>query len=386
MRNIIIVGSRGYRYNYGGWETFVTEFINNYKDKNTKFYIPYLTFEKNKDKNIDIINNICNIDLYVKNSGFTTMFNFTIKSMNYIINYIKENKLENVFLIILGCKIGPLMPSYYKKLHELNVKIIMNPDGLEWKRDKWNKVIKKCFKISEKYHVKYADQIVCDSKEIKKYIDKTYNVSNKTNFIAYGAYLDYKIDDNLGSNFLKDNDLKKDNYYLYVGRFVPENNIELIIKEFINSKTNKDLVLVTNYTNNSFYQHLLESTNFNKYSNIKLIGAVYNKEVLRYLRVNAYGYIHGHSAGGTNPSLLEALCTTKLNILYDVPYNREVGEDACLYFNNKNSSLARIINKCDKMSKKEINNYSKKAKERIEKKYTWNIVVDKYNKLFDKLK
>lgn len=386
MRNIIIVGSRGYRYNYGGWETFVTEFINNYKDKNTKFYIPYLTFEKNKDKNIDIINNICNIDLYVKNSGFTTMFNFTIKSMNYIINYIKENKLENVFLIILGCKIGPLMPSYYKKLHELNVKIIMNPDGLEWKRDKWNKVIKKCFKISEKYHVKYADQIVCDSKEIKKYIDKTYNVANKTNFIAYGAYLDYKIDDNLGSNFLKDNGLKKDNYYLYVGRFVPENNIELIIKEFINSKTNKDLVLVTNYTNNSFYQHLLESTNFNKYSNIKLIGAVYNKEVLRYLRVNAYGYIHGHSAGGTNPSLLEALCTTKLNILYDVPYNREVGEDACLYFNNKNSFLARIINKCDKMSKKEINNYSKKAKERIEKEYTWNIVVDKYNKLFDKLK
>ncbi len=386
MRNIIIIGSRGYRYNYGGWETFVTEFINNYKDSNTKFYIPYLTFDKNKDKSIDINNNIYSINLYVKNSGFTTMFNFTIKSMNYMINYIKDNKLDNTIMIILGCKIGPLMPKYYKKLHELNCKIIMNPDGLEWKRDKWNKLIKKCFKISEEYHVKYADQVVCDSKEIKKYIDKTYNISDKTNFIAYGAYIDSKVDDKLGNNFFKANGLKKDNYYLYVGRFVPENNIELILKEFINSKTKKDLVLVTNYTHDKYYEHLLESTNFNKYLNIKLVGPIYNQEVLRYLRINAYGYIHGHSAGGTNPSLLEALCTTKLNILYDVPYNREVGEDACLYFNNKNSSLARIINKCDKMSKKDINNYSKKAKERIEKEYTWDIVVDKYKKLFNKLK
>ena len=172
MKNVIIIGSRGYRYNYGGWETFVTELVNNSVDKDIRYFIPYLTDNKINDKKVTHTNNLEQVDLYVKKKGFVTMFNFTIKSMEYYIKYLTEHNLKNVVMLILGCKIGPLMPRYYKKLNKLGVKVVMNPDGLEWKRDKWNKIIKKCFKISEKYHVKYADHVVCDSNAIKDYSTK----------------------------------------------------------------------------------------------------------------------------------------------------------------------------------------------------------------------
>ena len=386
MKNIIIIGSRGYRYNYGGWETFVTELVNNSVDKDLRFFIPYLTHNKANDKKVTHVNNLEQVELYNKDEGFVTMFSFTIKSMNYYIKYLKEHNLKNVVMLILGCKIGPLMPKYSKDLHKLGVKIVMNPDGLEWKRDKWALWIKKCFKISEKYHVKYADHVVCDSASIKDYMDKEYNVSNKTSFIAYGTYLNDEIKDkNKCKKFFKDNKIKENDYYLYVGRFVPENNIETIISEYMMSETKKKLYIVTNYEKNSFYNHLKVSTDFESDDRIVFLGPIYDKELLSYLRTNAYGYIHGHSAGGTNPSLLEALAHTKINILFDVSYNKEVGGSSCFYFSKVKASLSRMINICDKLDKKEIKKYGDECINRIKDYYTWPLIVEKYDKVFEDL-
>ena len=386
MKNIIIIGSRGYRYNYGGWETFVTELINNSQDKDMRYFIPYLTHDKNTKNKITHTNNIEEVNLYVPNTGFTTMFNFTIKSIEYYIKYLKNHRLDNVVMLILGCKIGPLMPKYTRQLHKLGVKIVLNPDGIEWKRDKWAWWIKKCFKISESFHVKYADHVVCDSNAIKEYIDDEYKVSNKTSFIAYGTYLDNKVSDEARcKKFFKEHNIKNNNYYLYVGRFVPENNIETIISEFMASNSNKKLVLVTNYEENDFYYQLRRNTKFEDDDRVLLLGPVYDKELLTYLRMNAYGYIHGHSAGGTNPSLLEALAYTKLNILFDVSYNKEVGKTSCYYFSKVKSSLAKQINECDKLTKKEIDKLGSSCLDIIKKNYTWPIIVNKYNDLFDNL-
>ena len=277
---------------------------------------------------------------------------------------------------------GPFMKNYYKKLKRLGAKVIMNPDGLEWKREKWSWWIKQCFKISESYHVKYTDKIVCDSKAIKKYIDDKYNANNKTTFIAYGAYLDDSIKDlKKCKSFFKDNNLKENNYYLVVGRFVPENNLELIIKEYQKTKTNKPLVIITNYSEDRFYKHLVNTTNFINDNRIKLVGSVYDKDIIKYLRINAFAYIHGHKAGGTNPSLLESLALTKLNIVFDVSYNKEVGEDSCFYFDYENS-LSDVINTCDNLTTKEIEKYSKKCKNRIKENYTWDLIVKEYQKIF----
>lgn len=386
MKNIIIIGSRGYEKNYGGWETFVTNLINNYNDKDTKFYVPELNHNR-KNNETEIRNGVMCPQIYTPKLSFVTMFIFTIKAVLYFKKYIKKEKLENVVIYVLGSKVGPLFSFIEKSFKKMNVKIAFNPDGLEWQREKWAWWIKQCFKISERTMIKHSDYIVCDSKNIENYVKTKYEKYGKpTTFIAYGAYLnDIKDVNKETKEFMDKYDIKVHEYYLVVGRFVPENNYELIIKEFMASNTTKDLVIICNLAKNKFYKKLLKKTHFDKDKRIKFVGAVYDKEILTRIRKNASAYIHGHSAGGTNPSLLEALSLTDVNILYNACYNEEVGEEAALYFSKEEGSLKDIISKVDKLKTKEINEYGEKAKSRIEKEYTWDIVVKKYKKLFDKL-
>ena len=115
MKNIIIIGSRGYKFNYGGWETFVTNLVLNTKDKDVQYYIPNLTHEKSEDRKIKKIDGVISPSLYVPNQGFVTMFTFTIKAIRYFLKYIREKKLDNTVMIVLGCKVGPLFPFWKRK-------------------------------------------------------------------------------------------------------------------------------------------------------------------------------------------------------------------------------------------------------------------------------
>ena len=150
------------------------------------------------------------------------------------------------------------------------------------------------------------------------------------------------------------------------------------------SKTGKDFVLITNVEKNKFYENLKEKTNFDKDERIKFVGTVYDQELLKQIRENAYGYIHGHEVGGTNPSLLEALATTKLNLLLDVGFNKEVGKDGALYWNKEDMNLANLIDRLDKISESEIQEYSNRAKKRINEDYSWDKIVEKYEDVFMK--
>lgn len=385
-KNIIIIGARGYEKEYGGWETFVTNLINNYNDKNTTFYVPELNHNK-KNSGTEIRNGVICPQIYTPRQGFVTMFTFTFKAVLYFKKFIKKEKLENVVMYVVGCKVGPLFTLIHKKLNKMGVKIVINPDGLEWKRDKWAWWIKQCFKISERTMIKASDYVVCDSKNIEKYVQEKYKkYGTPTTFIAYGSYInDVKDIDKKTKVYMEKHGIKLHEYYLIVGRFVPENNYELIIKEFMKTDTKKDLVIVCNVEENKFYKKLLKTTEFNKDKRIKFVGSVYDQDVLRRLRKNASAYIHGHSAGGTNPSLLEALSITDVNILYNACYNEEVGEDSCLYFSNEENSLVNVIDKVEKFKSKDRNYYGEKARKRIEDEYTWDIVVKKYKKFFDKV-
>lgn len=386
-KNIIIIGSRGYKYHYGGWETFVTNLIKNHNQKEYQFYIPNLTNDKAKDKKIEKIDGVICPYIYVKNQGFVTMFTFTIKATNYFLKYIKENHLQNAIILMLGCKVGPLFPIWKRKLKKYQTKIIINPDGLEWKREKWAWWIKKCFKISERFCIKYSDYCVCDSKSIESYIKEEYpKYKTPTKFIAFGAYENREPKQTkLGKELFKKYNLKEKEYYLIVGRFIPENNYEIMLKEFQKTKTKKDLVIICNVEENKFYEKLKEETNFQKDSRIKFIGTVYEEETLLYFRKNAYAYLHGHSVGGTNPSLLEALSITDINILFDVCYNKEVGEESCFYFTKEENNLKNVMEKVERLSKKEMENYGALAKKRIHEDYTWDIVVNRYNEVFEKI-
>ena len=188
-KNIFIVGSRGYQFPYGGWETFVTNLINNTEEKDVQYYVTNLVQDKKEKKKILCYENVECHTVYVPHQAFVTMFTFTILSINHFIYFIKKNKLKNTVLLVLGCKVGPLFVFWKPILHRLGVKVIINPDGLEWKREKWAWWIKKCFKISERYSIKYSDYCVCDSKSILEYVNNKYQkYQTPSTFIAYGAY------------------------------------------------------------------------------------------------------------------------------------------------------------------------------------------------------
>lgn len=378
-KNIFILGARGYKANYGGWETFVTNLVDNYKEKNTTIYVSKLTDNPEQDQQLEKINkNLYLIPIYIKTKKSPKMFFYTMKAYQYTLKYIKTQKLSNPYIYVLGLKLGPLLQfkKHYRKKH--NIKILVNPDGLEHRRSKWNKIIQYCFLLSEWSMINNCDQVVCDALGIQEYITKKYKKA-QTTYIAYGAKKEDLSDQN-EEQVLKEYHLKKDNYCLMVGRCVPENNYELVIKEFMNSTIQKDLVIITNLSTSTYYQELLEKTNFSNDPRIHFINGVYDQKKLAIIRKNAYLYIHGHSVGGTNPSLIEALSLTDLNILYDVCFNHDIGTNTCLYFQEE-CSLTKLLNN-QKLLEQKKQELAPLAKKLVKDNYTWEKIVSKYQKIF----
>ncbi len=380
-KNIFIIGSKGIPANYGGFETFVDKLTKNKNTNNIKYHVSCLA---NNQEEFEYNNARC-FNVKVPNIGPAKAVYYDVKALQMCIKYIKKNNIKNAIIYVLACRIGPFIGHYKKIIKKNNIKLFVNPDGHEWKRAKWNCIIKKYWKISEKYMVKHADLLICDSLNIEKYIKDDYKKYNpKTTFIAYGADVPKKME--ISEKFKQWYETKKINkngYYLIVGRFVPENNYETMIKEFMNSKIDKDLVIITNFEKNRFYEELKIKTKFENDSRIKFVGTVYDQELLTIIRQNAFGYIHGHEVGGTNPSLLEALATTKLNLLLDIGFNNEVGRDGALYWNKKEGNLAGLLNSNESLTNKEIENLNKKSTDIINKEYTWNYIVEAYERVFD---
>lgn len=382
MKNVFIVGCKGLPAQYGGFETFVDNLTKRKVNKEIFYHVACIN-----DHFEDFTYNDAHcFKMEVKKTGASRAMWADVVALKYIIEYVKKNDIKDFIVLILASRIGLFYKKYVKIIHSLGGQLILNPDGHEWQRSKWNKLIKMYWRYSEKRMVKYSDLIVCDSLNIKEYIDKKYSHYKKqTTYIAYGADLnDVNSQDAIEfvSHFNKNNQIIPNNYYLVVGRFVPENNYETIIKEFINTNTKKDLVLITSYENTKFYYELNNKFNLEKDKRIKFVGTVYNPECLKLIRKNAYGYIHGHSVGGTNPSLIEALAATKLNLLYNCVFNKEVGKDAALYWDLKTDSLKNIIEQADKLGEEEINKYDLASKEVVENNYKWDYIVNAYEKLF----
>ena len=382
MKNIFIIGSKGIPAKYGGFETFVEKLTEYKKSEDIMYHVSCLS--NNNDE--FIYNNARCFNINTPNIGPAKAMYYDVIALKKSLYYIKTNKLNDVVIYILACRIGPFL-SYYKKIAEnLGVKIYVNPDGHEWKRAKWNWITRKYWKLSEKLMVKNSDLLICDSVNIESYIKKDYSIYNpKTKYIAYGADEIKSVTKetiNKLNDWYKEKGISKKSYYLVVGRFVPENNYELMIKEFLMSDSTKSFVLISNVENNKFYSELKKTTRFENDNRIKFVGTVYDSELLQEIRRNAYGYFHGHEVGGTNPSLLEALSTTDLNILLDVNFNREVGRDGAVYFTKEKGSLSKLINKIDKIEEKSIYSLSNKAKKVIESNYTWEKIVSDYEKLF----
>lgn len=378
--HVFIVGSKGIPAQYGGFETFV-ENLTARKQSNEIMY--HVSCMDNDEKHFEYNGADCfNVKLPL--NGAPGRILHVSRVLSFVEKWKRENKEEKVIVYILGCRIGPLLIPHAKRLHKLGIKIFVNPDGLEWKRDKWSKPEKIFLKYCEKCLVLNADMAICDSKNIEKYILETYpTMKNKTTYIAYGADVSKSncTEESLEKWYTK-YDLKKNNYYLIVGRFVPENNYETIISEFMKSDTEKSLVIISNVEKNKFYAQLKETTNFESDGRIKFVGTVYDRELLKKIREEAFAYIHGHEVGGTNPSLLEALASTKLNLLLNVGFNREVAGESSFYWDKCDRSLVQLIDRVEAMSDEEIDILGARAKKRIRSAFAWQKIVELNEKVF----
>lgn len=253
-------------------------------------------------------------------------------------------------------------------------------------RVKWRPTIRKYWKISEQMMVKWSDLVICDSVMIEKYIHDCYDGKGirgrnpKTTFIAYGAETrksKLADDDKKLVSWYESKELKPYEYYLVVGRFIPENNYETMIREYMKSHSTKNFAIITN-VNDKFLDELEAKLYFKSDKRIKFVGTVYDQELLMKIRENAYGYFHGHEVGGTNPSLLEALGTTELNLLLDVGFNKEVAGDAALYWTKEDGNLAGLVDRADGMESEKRVEYGRMAKQRIKDAYSWQYICDKY--------
>ena len=386
MQNIFIVGSKGIPGAYGGYETFVDKLTEYHQDNIEIKY--HVACKSNNNTEFEYHNARC-FNVKVPNIGAAQAIYYDVKALKYCCKYIKKNNIKNPIEYILACRIGPFMSYFTRKIHKLGGIVYINPDGHEWKRAKWSAPIRKYWKVSEKMMVKHCDMLICDSKNIENYIKTEYcQYKPKTTYIAYGSETKaskLKDDDEMFLNWLKEKKLVSKEYYLVVGRFVPENNYEIMIREFMKSNSKKKFAIITT-ANETFLRELEDKLKFTADSRIEFVGTVYDQELLKKIRENAYGYFHGHEVGGTNPSLLEALGSTKLNILLDVGFNREVAEDSAVYWNKEDGNLALVIDKADQMSEMEIEAYGAKAKQRIEDAFSWEFITQEYYRVFSKEK
>ena len=380
VQHVYIVGSKG-AGNYGGFETFVDKLTEYHQDnRNIQYHIAWkgTEFKEFEHKGAH------SFQIKVPNIGPAQAIYYDITALNYCIKHIKENDIENPIIYVLACRIGPFAKYYQRIIHKLGGKLYVNPDGHEWMRAKWSAPVRKYWKLSEKLMVKHADLLICDSKNIEKYILNQYSTYHpKTTYIAYGSDVtksSLKPNSNKIIEWYQKYNIKENGYYLIVGRFVPENNYEAMIREFMKSKTKRDLVIISNVEKNAFYNDLNKHTNFEKDERIKFVGTVYDQEQLKYIRENAYAYLHGHEVGGTNPSLLEALGSTKVNLLLDVGFNREVGENGALYW--KKNTLSDLIDEVDTFTESDVDKLNVLSMNRVKESFTWEKIVYDYEKLF----
>ncbi len=385
MQHVFIVGAKGIPAAYGGYETFVdklTEYHQN--DPDIKYHVACAVDELTEETEFTYHNAAC-FNIKWKNIGSAKAIIYDVDALKYCIKYIEKNCVSKPVIYILACRIGPFISRYVKKVHKLGGRVFVNPDGHEWMRAKWSAPVRKYWKFSERLMVKEADLLVCDSKNIEKYIHEEYARYNpKTVYISYGAETKKSVladDDEKLLSWYSEKGLAKKEYYLVVGRFVPENNYEIMIREFMQSRTNKSFALIAN-VNDKLLQELKDRTGFNRDSRIKFVGTVYDQELLKKIRENAYGYFHGHEVGGTNPSLLEALGSTNLNLLLDVGFNRECAEDGALYWTKESGALTKQISYADLMSSEAIAEYGLKAKQRISSLYEWGYIASLYADVF----
>ena len=356
---VAIIGTVGLPANYGGFETLVEQLVRHNENRSLN-YIVYCSKKAYSEKQRSYHG--ANLEYIGLNAN-------GIQSIPYdILSLIKASKRSDVILIlgVSGCAFLPIFRLFSKK------KLVINIDGLEHRRDKWNKWVRKFLKFSEKQAIKYGDVIITDNQGITDYVNDEYNTPS--HLIAYGGdHVLTDVSNDLTEKTLRKYGLEGDDYALGICRIEPENNVHAILEAF--EMAQEKIVFIGNWQKSLFGKQLAEKYKDSKY--VKITPAVYDLDTLNVLRSNCSVYLHGHSAGGTNPSLVEAMFFGKPIVAFDCIYNRESTENKATYFKDVDELVAILRD----------NNFNRQEnasamKEIANRRYKWEFIAKQYEKLY----
>ncbi|MDB4060267.1 DUF1972 domain-containing protein [Flavobacteriaceae bacterium] len=359
---VAIIGSRGYPYVYSGYETFVKQLSERLVKKNISVTV-YCHKSLFKEKP----NRVNGVNLKYIPAIETKSLSQLSHSFLSILNACFNN-FDVIFVV--NAANGPF--GIITKL--LNKKTVINVDGLEWLRPKWKGIGAMYYKFAARMATLFYDQIINDAEEMRKIYLELFNKDSKV--IAYGP----KANIDTETQILSKNKINKLDYFLIVGRLIPDNNWDILVDGFNLSKSKKKLVIVgDNPFQNDFQDNLTNTES----GNIIFTGLIKDQGELCDLFKNAYAYLHGHEYGGTNPTLIEALSFGNAVIALDTVFNREVLQDGKfgLFFNKNKNSVKELIVYADD-NKKEILELKNNSKRALEKKYEWDYIIDQYIEVF----
>jgi glycosyltransferase involved in cell wall biosynthesis len=359
---IAITGTRGIPNRYGGFEQFAEKISVQLANRGHDVWVYNPSFHP-------VAGDVFKEVKIIRKASPEKFFG---PAANYLYDFLcLKDAIQRKADIIIECGYATAIPAIML-LNFKKTKLLINPDGMEWKRPGWNMLTRKIILISEIATARLADHLICDHPEISRYYKEKYSVNPV--YIPYGAEIFSNPDEKILNAF----NLRPFDYFLLISRFEPANNIGPVIRGFLNSGNTIKLVIIGN-PENTFGRKL--SAEYRSSPNLIFYHDIFDQHILDNLRYFSKAYFHGHSAGGTNPSLLEAMAAGALIIAHDNKFNRYILKDNALYFKNEND-ITRILNSENNWisGKKSM---VKENREIIEQNYLWDKITDQYIYLFE---
>ncbi|MBR4526990.1 MAG: DUF1972 domain-containing protein [Bacteroidaceae bacterium] len=369
---IAFVSTRGIPNNYGGFEQFA-EYISVglvERGHEVTVYSPhYHPYQEKEYKGVRI-KHIYSPEQWMGGS---------VGSFFYDYSCLKDALKKEDFDIIYEAGYTSIIPAYIR----FNVKAIKRPifttnmDGLEYKRTKFNPLVRKFVFWEEKMAVKHSHYLIADNMGIQDYYKEKYGKESK--FLAYGA----DIHDDWDECLLAEFGLEANNYYLIVARLEPENNLVMAIEGYLKSKDNgKRPLIIVGKTNTPHGKELVKK--YGQEKSVRFLGGIYDFKKLDSVRHFSYAYFHGHSVGGTNPSLLEAMASGCFMLANDNVFNRAVLKENALYYGHE-GDVCRLLNRIEEEVDTKKDTLVKRNWEEIRTVYSWEKLIDEHEKYFKSL-
>ncbi len=357
---IALVGSRGVPARYGGFETCVEEVGQRLVDRGHDVTVycrrtgrapsqerPPLTYKGMRLVHLPA----------VRHRSLETL-SHTGLSVGHLLGHRTD------VAVVFNAGNAPFLPL----LRAARVPVATHVDGLEWKRAKWTGAGSRYYRAAERLSVAWSDALIADAPGIADYYRTTFGAD--TVQIAYGApILEHRTDR------LAELGLTPEEYHLVVARFEPENHVDLIVKGYVRSAARLPLVVVGSAPYAGAYTNRVRAAADDR---VRFLGGLWDQELLDQLYTGARTYLHGHSVGGTNPSLLRALGAGASIAAYDVVFNRDVVQDAGVFFSD-DEDVARCVE--DAEADREACRARGAAARVRARAYDWDEVADGYERL-----